>query len=145
MKRTYSIIALGGNVGDTEKIFENALESLSRGGFEIEKVSTFYVTHPVGCETGARDFVNGCVGGFWKGTAFELLSLCQKIECEAGRPKDHPHWVSRVLDLDIIIFGDMKIDTVQLKIPHPLALERDFVMKPLMEILPDGISFPATK
>lgn len=56
---------------------------------------------------------------------------------EAGRPADHPHWVSRPLDIDIILMGDTILNTETLTIPHPELKNRDFVLIPSAEIAPD--------
>ena len=64
------------------------------------------------------------------------MRLCQEIELEAGRPADHSSRESRTLDLDIILFGDAVIDTPELKVPHPRAQIRRFVLEPLSELLP---------
>ena len=69
------------------------------------------------------------------------MKLCLKLEAEAGRPVDHPHWHSRILDLDLILFGDRILATEFLTVPHPRAHERLFVMVPLAEIAPEAV-FP---
>ena len=137
---TRCVLALGGNSPDTESIFLKALSELEENGFTIEKVSRNHMTKPVGCEKGAHDFTNACITGFWDGNAFELLKLCQEIEVANGRPREHAHWVSRTLDIDIILFGDEKIQTSFLTVPHPLAAGRDFVTVPLSEIAPELIA-----
>lgn len=86
---------------------------------------------------GTPPFLNGAVSGLWDGTPGELLRLCQKIEAENGRPADHAHYVSRTLDLDIVLFGRQSIREPALTIPHPLAVRRAFVMTPLREIEPE--------
>ena len=86
---------------------------------------------------GTPAFLNGAVSGLWGGTARELLRLCQTIEAENGRPADHAHYVSRTLDLDIVLFGRQSIREPDLTVPHPLAVRRAFVMTPLREIEPE--------
>ncbi|MGN0872754.1 MAG: 2-amino-4-hydroxy-6-hydroxymethyldihydropteridine diphosphokinase, partial [Victivallales bacterium] len=94
-----------------------------------------------GCEPGAPAFYNAVVRGRWAGSPEALLKLCLKLEAEAGRPADHPHWHSRILDLDLILFGDRILATEFLTVPHPRAHERLFVMVPLAEIAPEAV-FP---
>ena len=125
------VVALGGNVGDT------AAYSLRSGGFRVRKVSSFLRSEPEGMAPGTAVFLNGAVSGMWSGTPEELLRLCQKIEVENGRPADHEHYVSRTLDLDIILFGHQTVREEALTIPHPLAVRRAFVMTPLREIEPE--------
>ena len=79
--------------------------------------------------------------GKWGGTPEELLDLCQRIECEAGRPALHSSREARVLDCDIIIFGDLQMTTPRLIIPHPRARQRFFVLEPLAELAPQ-LRFP---
>ena len=137
MPATLCVIALGGNIGDVPETFRRACEALSNAGFRIRRFSSLLRTAPVGCEPGAPEFTNAALSGFWDGTASDLLRVCQRIEADNGRPNDHAHHVSRTLDLDIILFGRETISLPNLKVPHPEALRRDFVMVPLREIEPD--------
>ena len=137
MPATLCVIALGGNIGDVPETFRRACEALSNAGFRIRRFSSLLRTAPVGCEPGAPEFTNAALSGFWDGTASDLLRVCQRIEADNGRPNDHAHHVSRTLDLDIILFGRETISLPNLKVPHPEAIRRDFVMVPLREIEPD--------
>ena len=137
MSDTLCVIALGGNLGDVPAAFRRAHESLSSAGFRIRRFSSLHTTDPVDCEPGAGAFVNAAMSGYWSGTPSELLALCQRIEAENGRPNEHPHHVSRTLDLDIILFGHETITLPDLTVPHPEAARREFVMDPLREIEPE--------
>ena len=137
MPETLCVIALGGNLGDVPAAFRRACDSLSHAGFRIRRFSSLLKTAPLGCEPGAPEFTNAAVSGFWSGTPSELLRACQKIEAENGRPNDHAHHVSRTLDLDIILFGRETVALPDLRVPHPEAAKRDFVMIPLREIEPE--------
>ena len=137
MSATLCVIALGGNIGDVPEAFRRASEALSNAGFRIRRFSSLLRTAPVGCEPGAPEFTNAALSGFWDGSASDLLRVCQRIEADNGRPNDHAHHVSRTLDLDIILFGRETISLPNLKVPHPEAIRRDFVMVPLREIEPD--------
>ena len=137
MAETLCVIALGGNIGDVPAAFRRACEALSNAGFRIRRFSSPLHTAPVGCEPGAPEFTNAALSGFWDSSAPDLLRVCQKIEADNGRPNDHAHHVSRTLDLDIILFGRETISLPNLKVPHPEAIRRDFVMVPLREIEPD--------
>lgn len=134
---TLCVIALGGNLGDSDAFFRRAVDALQSGGFRVREVSSFLRTEPEGMAPGTPAFLNGAVSGVWDGTPAALLRLCQKIEAENGRPADHEHYVSRTLDLDIILFGRRSIREPGLTIPHPLARQRAFVMMPLREIEPE--------
>lgn len=137
----FTLLGLGGNMGDVAGAFRTAAEKLVSASFRMEKMSSIYRTAPVGCEPGAPDFLNAALSGWWNGTPLELLSVCKQIEVEAGRPEVHPKWHSRPLDIDIILFGNEIISDSNLVIPHPMASERAFVLVPLSEIAPDVI-FP---
>lgn len=128
------LLSLGGNLGNTERIFNQALRSLMENGFELKARSSVYHSKALGCEPGAPDFLNISVLGSWHDSPEALLELCQKLETEAGRPAVHPHWVSRILDIDIILMGNLELDTDRLKIPHLEMRKRDFVLKPSAEI-----------
>lgn len=138
MAKTLVYLALGANLGDVEKTFAKAIDRLAEEGLEKIRCSPFYETEPVGCEEGASPFLNGVLSGEWEGTGEELLSLCQKQEVEAGRPADHPHWHSRTLDIDIILFGKEILSTPRLTVPHPLAHKRSFVLEPLATLAPEA-------
>ena len=133
------LLSFGGNRDGTTERFERALRRLSLCGFKILNVSEPLINPAVGCEPGAADFTNISVLGEWERSPLDLLDLTQSIEQEEGRPADHPHWVSRTLDIDIILMGFQKIDIPRLTVPHPLASSRDFVIIPSREILPDDL------
>ena len=129
VKSTKFAIMLGGNLGDSEKIFARALEKLASGGCRELKMSRIHRSAAVDCVPGTPDFSDAAATGEWDGSPFALLR-------EAGRPADHSSRESRTLDLDIILFGDAVIDTPELKVPHPRAQIRRFVLEPLSELLP---------
>ncbi len=131
------VIALGGNIGDVPAAFRRAASALSGAGFYVLRLSSFYQTSPVDCPPGTPDFTNAVLTGFWDGSPEDLLHLCQRIEADNGRPNNHGYHVARTLDLDIILFGSRRIRTPELTIPHPRAAERDFVLIPLREIMPE--------
>ena len=133
------LLSLGGNLDGTAERFERALCRLSLFGFRILDRSGLFVNPAVGCEPGAPDFTNLSVLGEWDGTPLELLSLIHRIEQEEGRPADHPHWHSRTLDIDIILMGFETVNEPELRVPHPLAAVRDFVLIPSKEILPPDL------
>lgn len=137
LKKTRCVVAFGGNLGNMDETFCAAIADLTENGLEIEKVSSIITTAPVGCEEGAPDFRNGVLTGYWHGDAPALLHLCQALEAKYGRPNDHAKSMSRTLDLDLILFGEEKWETVELILPHPRAKERDFVCVPLAEIAPE--------
>lgn len=137
-------IAFGGNLGEVESTYKEAIKLLKRGGLQILKKSDLLANKAVGCILGTPDFKNGIITGKWDSDAKELLILCQKIEVKLGRPKAHQSNMSRIIDLDIILFGNEIIKTESLNVPHPRAQSRGFVLIPLNQVAPDWI-FPDTR
>ena len=132
-------LSLGGNIGDIPAAFEYAASALEDAGFRELRRAGNYATAPVDCAPGTPDFLNTVFTGLWDGTAQELLSVCKRIEVAAGRPENHDRNASRTLDLDIVLFGDHVIEDKNLRIPHPEAENRLFVLVPLAEIASDWV------
>ena len=135
-------IALGSNIDD--RIAQlRAARSKMRSLLGIEPPlleSPMYETKPVDCEPGARDFLNAVIEvGFAGGDAMQLLAGLRQIERDLGRPSVHQRNVSRTIDLDLLYFGELTIDTPELQLPHPRLHERAFVLRPLADIRPDLI------
>lgn len=141
---TNTTIAFGGNLGDVESTYKEAVKLLKKGGFQVIQLSSLLANKAVGCISGTPDFKNGALTGKWDGKAQELIALCQEIELKLGRPKDHKSNMSRTIDLDVILFGNEIIITDSLTVPHPRAQNRAFVLIPLNQIAPDWV-FPDTK
>lgn len=138
---TNCAIMLGGNLPETLQAMDFAVKKLTAGGFCVDRISRIFYSEAVDCVPGTPDFLDRAVTGRWAGSAVELLELCQSIETASGRPVIHSSRESRIVDLDIIIFGDLQITASRLTIPHPRALQREFVLVPLSEIAPEWI-FP---
>ena len=134
-----AFLAFGSNIGDRMSEFRSALRGLRENGFQPEVSSSVYETEPVGCEPGAAPFYNAVIGGRWNASAESLLKLCLHLEQKAGRPTVHPHWHSRILDIDLLLFGESILHTDMLTLPHPRIGERLFVLVPLAEIAPHVI------
>lgn len=128
-------IALGSNMGDREKYLEGAVSALKgTQGCRVGKVSSWHVTAPYGV-TDQEDFLNGCLKLRTLLTPEELLGELHRIENEAGRVRNLK-WGPRTLDLDIIFYDDLILDTDDLCIPHADMQNRGFVLAPLCEIAP---------
>lgn len=128
-------IALGSNLGEKETYLRNAVESLNQAdGCRVEEVSEFLVTEPYGY-TEQDDFLNGCLCLRTLLTPEELLALLHKLEQEAERKREI-RWGPRTLDLDIIFYDDLVMDSRDLQIPHGDMQNRDFVLRPLAQIAP---------
>ena len=129
-------VALGSNLGDR---LEN-LRAARKGIVDLPAIkspiisSAVYETEPVSCEPGAQKFLNAVIEFEYDGDPLELLKQLRKIEAALGRPANHPRNVSRKIDIDILYVGETKIDTDELKLPHPRMHERRFVLQPLADI-----------
>ena len=131
MVRAY--IGVGSNLGNKKKNIFCALELLNQiKEVEISQCSSIYKTKPVGY-LNQPDFFNAV----WKIETtlkpLKLLGVLKNIEKKCGRKKTF-RWGPRIIDLDILTYGDKKIKTKKLTIPHPEMRKRDFVMEPLKEL-----------
>lgn len=129
------VIALGSNLGDREENLNRAEAELSEV-IRVDAISTFIETDPVGGPE-QPDYLNAVLIGDCNRQPEELLQLLLQIESRLGRVRD-VKWGPRTLDLDLIVAGDLFIDSEELQIPHPRAHERAFVLAPWLEIDPDG-------
>ena len=128
---------LGGNLPGTREAMTQALREFAAEGVWDIRTSRIMSSPAVDCVPGTPDFLDMAFTGVWEKSAAELLLLCLEIEKAAGRPENHSSRESRILDCDIIFFGDLAIVTPGLVIPHPRARGRSFVLEPLAEIAPD--------
>lgn len=126
-------IGVGANIGPVRENFARALRSMEECA-RVVAVSSLYESDPVGPQDQPR-FTNAVVKAETELSPFELLGRLKTIEKEIGRKKT-TRWGPRVMDLDIIFYGDLVISTDSLVIPHPRAHERRFVLEPLLEIEP---------
>ena len=130
-------IALGSNLGDKEENLRRALELLDERGVEVVKVSTFICTEPYGV-TDQPQFLNAVCQVRTSLEPLALLHTLLGIEQEMGRVRLR-HWGERNIDLDLLLYEDVVMDTPELKLPHPDMQNRDFVLLPLFEIAPELI------
>jgi 2-amino-4-hydroxy-6-hydroxymethyldihydropteridine diphosphokinase len=133
-------IGLGSNLGDREGQIRAAVGLLTVGGLRDVRLSTLHATTPVGCEPGAPEFLNAALTATSDLGPAALLGLCRQVERRLGRPSRHRRggaYLSRPIDLDLLLVGDAVLDTPSLVLPHPGLRERVFVLQPLAEIAPD--------
>ena len=131
-----AVIALGSNLGNPTANLDIAI-TLLRESTDVIAVSTFYKSAPVGGPT-QPDFINAVCVIESELPAIELLSLLHGIEKSLGRQRLE-HWGPRTLDLDLIQYGDLVSENVDVQLPHPRAHERRFVLEPWHEIDADAI------
>ena len=141
---TTAYIALGTNVGDREHNLREALRLLAEAGIHILKISSIYETEPVDYLAQAW-FLNAVLEAQTELPAPDLLHKLRAIESAMGSKKPFAKG-PRLIDLDILLYGNDAIATPELQVPHPRMLERSFVLAPLAEIAPNlrHPSWPAT-
>ena len=143
-------LGLGSNLGDREEHFRKAVALIGEKVGLVIRQSSLIETEPWGFESENR-FLNGVILVETSLTPRQLLKATQKIERELGKRRKHAtrrsplnsqfsilnsQFKDRPIDIDILLYDDLTVDEPDLKIPHPLMHERDFVMIPLNEIKP---------
>jgi 2-amino-4-hydroxy-6-hydroxymethyldihydropteridine diphosphokinase len=128
-------LSLGSNLGDREKNLREAIGGLAGAGLRVLKVSSLYETEPVDLREQPW-FLNCVVEGTTEVPALELLRALRGIEARMGSKKLVAKG-PRLIDIDILLYGDETIATQELQVPHPRMLQRKFVLVPLAEIAPN--------
>lgn len=138
VKRTEAFIGLGANLGDTRAAVEGAIGQIAvLPQTRLIHRSSLYQTAPV--HASGDDYVNAVVEISTRLAPLELLHQLQALENQAGRQRPFRN-APRTLDLDILLFGDLQIDSPELTVPHPRLWQRAFVLMPLAEIAPKRVS-----
>jgi len=127
---TVAYVGLGANLGDREDAIRRASELIG-----TRRLSEVIDTEPWGV-TDQPPFLNQVLEVEWDGSARELLEAAKAAERAAGRRPTY-RWGPREIDIDVLLFGDERIDEPDFKVPHPGLWERDFVLRPLGELRPD--------
>jgi 2-amino-4-hydroxy-6-hydroxymethyldihydropteridine diphosphokinase len=134
---TRAFIGLGSNLGDRYRNVSEAARLLgSTQGVRMEQLSPVIETESLG---GAPQgpYLNSVAAIETTLCPQELLKVSQRIEQELGRVREHPHWGPRTIDLDILLYGQERIDSRNLIVPHPRLHQRRFVLEPLAWLAPD--------
>jgi 2-amino-4-hydroxy-6-hydroxymethyldihydropteridine diphosphokinase len=136
---TLALIALGSNKGDRRSHLQTAVAGL-RGapGIALRAISSYHETTPVGGPPGQGAFLNAAAAIETSLEPEPLLDVLRDLEARAGRSRT-VHWGERTLDLDLLLFGDRRIQTPRLVVPHPRMAVRRFVLAPLAEIAPEVV------
>lgn len=139
-----SYIGIGSNQADPVKQIKQAIKALKHLlASQLLNCSKLYCSTPMGPQD-QPDYVNAVAKLDTQLPALELLDELQKIEQTQGRERKENRWGPRTLDLDIILYGNEKINTTRLTIPHYGMKVREFVLYPLLEIAPDLVLPDAT-
>ena len=129
-------LGLGSNLGNRKAILNEAISLIQKRVGEVVRQSSFLETEPCGF-TSHNKFLNACICVNTQYSPRQILKTTQAIEKDMGRcHKTVNHqYHDRIIDIDILMIDDLNIDDSDLKVPHPLMKERDFVMIPLKEIM----------
>ncbi len=133
-------IGMGANLSDRAAQLKRAVEALAAlPATELKSCSRLYETEPVGLSDGGPSFLNAVVGiktmlGYW-----ELADGLRHIELSLGKSTSHRSDLSRVIDLDLLLYDDLCLNEIGLTIPHPRMHQRGFVLVPLAEIAADTV------
>uniref|UniRef100_C6E080 2-amino-4-hydroxy-6-hydroxymethyldihydropteridine pyrophosphokinase n=1 Tax=Geobacter sp. (strain M21) TaxID=443144 RepID=C6E080_GEOSM len=130
-------IGLGSNLGDRELKLLMAVAELGKlPGTRVTGVSQFYETEPVG-GVPQDNFYNAVARIATTLSPFLLLDELKRVETEVFQRKPSPRWGARSMDLDILLYGELVLDSDRLTIPHPRLAERRFALQPLADLAPD--------
>ena len=132
----HAFIALGSNLDDRQALLQGGLDALRAvSGIDVLSVSSIYETAPHGY-TDQPAFLNAVCCAETDRSPKTVLAEMHLIEHHFGRQR-HIHWGPRTLDLDLLLMGDVCLNSSQLTLPHPHIGERDFVLVPLLQIAPE--------
>jgi 2-amino-4-hydroxy-6-hydroxymethyldihydropteridine diphosphokinase len=134
-----ALIGLGSNLGDRAALLERAAELLGQhANVKIVASSRPFVTAPVGGPAGQGEFLNAAVRLLTTLSPQSLLAVLQQIENKLGRARGE-RWSARTIDLDLLLYDDLVLDTPALQVPHPRMSLRRFVLTPAAEVAPEMI------
>ena len=134
MPTTY--LSLGSNLGDRRQLLHTAINEIAERVGRVEAISSCIETEPVGFDS-VHLFLNMAVRVTTELNPYELLKVLKQLERDLGRTRkshDGVHY-DRTIDIDILLYDNLEVNSEELQIPHPRMWERDFVICPLKEIL----------
>ncbi|WP_071147583.1 2-amino-4-hydroxy-6-hydroxymethyldihydropteridine diphosphokinase [Bacteroides ihuae] len=131
-------LGLGTNLGDKEQNLRNAIEEIEERIGKIISLSAFYVTTPWGFDS-ENSFLNAAICVETSFSPISVLLETKKIELQMGRTHKSVGGIysDRLIDIDLLLYDDLLLNTDELVLPHPLMTQRLFVMEPLAEIAPN--------
>ncbi len=135
-----AVLALGSNLFDREKNIKDAIAALEKlPETSVQDLSPIYETKPFQTPNKQDDYLNCCVKLFTTLTPEILLGCCLGIEASMGRERPFKN-AARIIDIDLLLYQDVSINTKHLILPHPRITERAFVMVPLRDLYPNNIA-----
>ena len=136
MTPVLSYVALGANLGEAETTVRAAIAALGRlPGTQLVAASSLYRTAPLEVPEPQPDYINAVTRLATTLTPHALLDELLALEARFGRVRPY-RWAPRALDLDLLLYGDVVLDTPRLTLPHPRLHRRAFVLEPLLELDP---------
>jgi 2-amino-4-hydroxy-6-hydroxymethyldihydropteridine diphosphokinase len=135
--RRPGFLGLGSNIGDRRSHLQAAVAALPDQGVELLASSSVYETEPVGLVLDQRDFYNACLRIETDLEPEPLLEACKSVEHHVGREAGTVRHGPRVIDVDLLLLGDLRYSSGRLTLPHPEASSRRFVLVPLLELDPE--------
>ncbi len=135
-----AVIALGSNLLDREENLKTAIESLKRlPGTTVEEISSIYVTEPFLAPDKQDDHLNCCAKIKTELPPETLLGCCLGIEAAMGKVRTYKN-AARIIDIDLLLYEGVTLNTKHLTLPHPGIKERAFVMVPLSDLYPEKVA-----
>jgi len=134
-------LGLGSNIGDRFGNLNRAIAAIAAAGIEVEAVSSAYETEPVGEILDQPDFLNAAIRVRTTLGPEGLLDQLKEIEADLGRELGTPRHSPRVIDIDLLLFGNLEFESDRLRLPHREVTSRRFVLVPLLELDP-GLTVP---
>jgi 2-amino-4-hydroxy-6-hydroxymethyldihydropteridine diphosphokinase len=127
-------LGLGSNVGERRANLQGAVDALPAHGVAVLESSSTYDTDPVGEILDQPSFLNACLAMQSALEPLELLDACKELERELGRAAGGPRHGPRVIDVDVLLLGEVELRSERLSLPHEQVLARRFVLIPLLEL-----------
>lgn len=134
-------LGLGANLGEPKAQFEAALQLLAKSTVTVTAASRLFRSAPMGPQD-QPDFYNAVVAAQTELAPSDLLAVTQRIETTLGRVKTR-HWGERSIDIDILLYNDDIVARPNLSIPHPGLKDRNFVLQPLLDLVPESFTLPS--
>jgi 2-amino-4-hydroxy-6-hydroxymethyldihydropteridine diphosphokinase len=135
--RRRGYLGLGSNIGERRAHLQAAIDTLPAHGVRVLRSSSTYDTEPVGLILDQPEFLNACIEIETEHSPIELLDACKAVEREVGRTSGGPRHGPRVIDVDVLLLGDLEFQSERLVLPHEQVTSRRFVLVPLLELEPE--------